>query len=334
MQYMQQAIATTLVPLLETSVIGRSQGFTHQEPNRLLAREGSMTRRLATIDLSEASDRVLNSLVLGATRAWPTVQDALQATRSTRSELPSGKIVTLRKFASMGSALCFPMEVMVFSAIVLIGMRKSGVFTDDEVFDHFVTGGVRVYGDDIIVPADCVSSVESTLEVFGLRVNRSKSFSVGNFRESCGGDYYNGINVTPVRLRHDLPSKRQHARQIVSVNATANLLASGGFSRASEYLHTLCEDIIGLYPNVPHGSDLLGRESFSPTIHSFCTRLHVPVQKGYALRSPIPRSPLSGIRALFKALIGDWSDPLHRDHLENAGRPLSFTLQRARRALV
>lgn len=334
MQYMQQAIMTTLVPLLESSWIAKSQGFTDQEPNRLLARDGSIHRGLATLDLSEASDRVLNSLVKSATRKWPTVHDALQATRSARSKLPSGKVIPLLKFASMGSALCFPIEVMVFTAIVFIGIQRSGAYSFDEATQLLVKGQVRVYGDDIIVPADCALSVEEALEIYGLRVNRSKSFRNGSFRESCGGDYFQGHDVTPVRLRQDLPQRRQHARQIVSINATANLLASGGFNRASEYLHSLCEGILGLYPNVPHGSDLIGRESFAPTIDSFCPRLFVPKQRGYALSSRIPRSSLSGIRALFKALSGDWSDPLHRGHLENAGRPSSFTLKRTWRAVA
>jgi len=333
MQYMQQAIMTTLVPLLETSWIGRSQGFTDQLPNRDLAREGSRSRKYATIDLSEASDRVLNSLVLGATRAWPTVRDALQVTRSTRSELPSGKVIELRKFASMGSALCFPIEVMVFTTLVYMGIARAGAYSRDERYELFMSGEVRVYGDDIIVPADSTSCVEATLEAFGLRVNRSKSFSVGNFRESCGGDYYQGTDVTPVRLRVDLPSRKQHAREIVSVSATANQLANGGYLRASEYLHELCEDILGLYPNVPQGSDIVGRESFSPTIDGFDTKLYVPIQRGYVLSAPSPRSRIDGIRALFKALSGDWSDPLHKDHMEHAGRPLSYTLRRARRAL-
>lgn len=334
MQYMQQAIMTTLVPLLENSKIGRSQGFSDQEPNRYLARQGSITGEVATIDLSEASDRVLNSLIKDATSPWPTVHDALQATRSTRSKLPSGKIISLRKFASMGSALCFPIEVMAFSTIVFLGLQRSGALTFDEAFNLFVTGGVRVYGDDIIVPANCALSVEETLESYGLKVNRSKSFRNGQFRESCGGDYYAGVNVTPVRLRLDLPTQRQHAKEIVSVSSTANQLADGGYDRASEYLHSLCENILGIYPYTQEGSDVIGRKSFTPTINAFCPKLFIAKQRGYVVNSPTPRSSLSGYRALFKALSGDWSDPMHKDHLERAGRPRAFTLKLGWRALT
>lgn len=327
MQYVQQAIMTTLVPLLERSRIGLSQGFTDQAPNRAKARQGSVDGSVATIDLSEASDRVLASLICDALRPWPTVLEAVMASRSSRSELPSGRVIDLRKFASMGSALCFPMEVMAFSAIIFTALRKQGGHPAAETLRAFATGEVRVYGDDIVVPTDSVLCVEELLETYGLRVNRSKSFSLGKFRESCGGDYYDGVDVTPVRLRRDLPSRRQHVEELVSTCATANQLSDGGYDRAAEYLHMACESILRVYPEVPRGSDLLGRWSYDPKPHSYERKLHAPRFRGYAPYSKAPVSPLTGYRALFKALSGQWSDPLHKDHLTHSGRPLASALK-------
>jgi len=332
MQYVQQAIMTTLVPLLENSRIGASQGFTDQLPNRVKAREGSVRGNYATIDLSEASDRVLASLVNDALAPWPTVQEAVMASRSTRSELPSGKIITLRKFASMGSALCFPIEVMTFSAIIFLAMRQAGGYSASEVLSTFAAGEVRVYGDDIIVPTDSVDYVEDFLETYGLRVNRSKSFSSGKFRESCGGDYYDGVEITPIRVRRDLPQRRQHVQELVSTCSTANQLADGGYSRAAEYLHKTVERILPLYPDVPRGSDLLGRWSYDPTPVGYSKKWHVPMYRGYAPYSKAPKSILSGYRALFKALVGQWNDPMYKDHLTHAGRPITFALKRSWRA--
>jgi hypothetical protein len=332
MQYVQQALMTKLVPLLEKSQIGLSQGFSDQLLNRAKAREGSVTGYYATIDLSEASDRVLASLINDALAPWPTVQEAVMSSRSLRSKLPSGKEISLLKFASMGSALCFPIEVMAFSAIIFTAMREAGGYPAKNALHAFSAGEVRVYGDDIIVPVNCVSYVEEFLESYGLRVNRSKSFSKGKFRESCGGDYYDGTEVTPVRVRRDLPLNRQHVMELVSACSTANQLSDGGYNRAAEYLHGICEEILVTYPEVPRNCDILGRWSFDPTPVGYSSALQKPLFKGYAPYSKAPKSFLSGYRALFKALVGSWDDPLYKDHLTRAGRPITYTLKRSVRS--
>jgi len=61
--------------------------------------------------------------------------------------------------------------------------------------------GILVYGDDVIVPTAQAANAIETLESFGLKVNRDKSFTNGFFRESCGVDAFRGHNVTPVRFR-------------------------------------------------------------------------------------------------------------------------------------
>ena len=352
MQYVQQAIMQKLVPLLERSRIGLSQGFTNQALNRAKAREGSIRGNYATIDLSEASDRVLACLIKDALAPWPTVQEAVMSSRSLRSKLPSGKVISLKKFASMGSALCFPIEVMAFSAIIFTSMAKAGGHPPKNILRLFSEGEVRVYGDDIIVPVDSVYYVEEFLESYGLRVNRAKSFSSGKFRESCGGDYYDGVDVTPIRMRRDLPSHRRHVQELVSTSSTANQLSDGGYERTAEYLHGICEKLLPLYPDVPRPSDLeerkyggfpqsfnsprqtdlLGRWSYDPRPSGFSIRLWAPVYKGYAPYSSAPKSPLTGWRALFKTLTGKWDDPMHKDHLTHAGRPITYTLKRSVRS--
>ena len=332
MQYVQQAIMTTLVPLLEKSRIGASQGFTDQGPNRAKAREGSVSGAYATLDLSEASDRVLACLISDALAPWPTVHEAVMASRSLASKLPSGKVISLRKFASMGSALCFPIEVMAFSAIIFMAIRQSGGHSADKVLRLFAAGEVRVYGDDIIVPVDSVSYVRNFLETYGLKVNRSKSFHQGRFRESCGGDYYDGTDVTPVRVRRDLPTRKQHVQELVSACSTANQLMDGGYERAAEYLHKTVEEILRVYPDVPRESDILGRWSYDPRPVGHSSKWHVPMFRGYAPYSKAPKSTLNGYRALFKALVGTWDDPMYKDHLTHAGRPLTFTLKMSWRA--
>jgi len=64
MQYMQQAVLKRLLAHLDQdNFLSRVIGFDDQVPNQELARLGSMNNRTATLDLSDASDRVSNQLV-------------------------------------------------------------------------------------------------------------------------------------------------------------------------------------------------------------------------------------------------------------------------------
>lgn len=59
----------------------------------------------------------------------------------------------------------------------------------------------HVFGDDIIVDKDVAHDVISLLKVIGFETNESKTFTSGNFRESCGGftaerQYITSFDVT------------------------------------------------------------------------------------------------------------------------------------------
>ncbi len=137
MQYVQQAFMRSLVPQLENRASSSSfVGFTDQEPNQRLAALGSCGGGLATLDLSEASDRVANWLVEELFADFPHFLEGVQACRSTRASLPDGRIIELVKFASMGSALTFPIEAMVFTAIVLESV--SGLDPSPSLRSHYV----------------------------------------------------------------------------------------------------------------------------------------------------------------------------------------------------
>jgi hypothetical protein len=156
--------------------------FTDQTINQRLAYESSITRKYATIDMKDASDLVSWELIKRLVS--PEWYEVLEATRSSKASLPDGSIVELKKFAPMGSALCFPIEAILFFAIC-----------------YQVTTEVWVYGDDIIVPRETAIAVMDLLETYGLIVNRDKSLYRGFFQESCGGDFYKGMNINPVRLK-------------------------------------------------------------------------------------------------------------------------------------
>jgi hypothetical protein len=124
----------------------------------------------------------------------------------------------LAKFASMGSALTFPIEAMVFSTVVFMAIASAeaeygsegqrALVDTDLIMRH--RSGVRVYGDDIVVPVRFVHRVVEYLEAFGFRVNSNKSFWTGKFRESCGKEFYDGHDVSVVRVRREFPSRPEH----------------------------------------------------------------------------------------------------------------------------
>ena len=206
MQYMQQGMMRYFVQNLERCILTRkSVRFTEQTVNQQNARRASIFRDYATLDLSDASDRVHNELVKSVFFGHE-VGTYLQACRSLRAAVPNVKTpISLLKFASMGSALCFPVEAMVFYTLIQYSFHKHyDIRPSVDTIKNF-SDRIDVYGDDIIVPTNIAGIVTETLETFGLKVNRNKSFINGFFRESCGGDFYRGTDVTPVYLRHQIP---------------------------------------------------------------------------------------------------------------------------------
>lgn len=152
-----------------------------QEPNQLLARKGSLTGALATLDLSSASDTVSREIVYELLPVdWAHV---LARGKSAKILLPNGQTVIQQKFSAMGNGFTFPLETLIFWALA--------TSVCDRVSD------VCVYGDDIICPSDRFDDVVEVLTYAGFNVNKKKSFKTGPFRESCGKDYFEGIDVRP-----------------------------------------------------------------------------------------------------------------------------------------
>jgi hypothetical protein len=324
MQYMQQGLSLQLVDLLQRDdFLGKIIGFDDQIPNREMARYGSLTGSLATLDLSEASDRVSNQLVRTAFARWWWLATAIDATRSRKADVPGYGVLRLAKFASMGSALCFPIEAMVFTTIAFLGIQSelSRPYSRKELHMEF-SGKVRIYGDDIIVPTEYARSVITQLEVFGLKVNVHKSFWTGKFRESCGGDFYDGHDVGVVKVKEDLPTSRRHVREIVSSVSLRNLFYERGYWEICKELDSLLGKVIP-FPTVKKESPALGRHSLLDfETQKMCPFLQRPLVKAYVEHSHIPPSKLEGYGALLKWFLkeGDlpFADPRH---LERAGRP-------------
>lgn len=161
-------------------LLGAGLDIRDQDKNQVLARIGSLTGDLATLDLSSASDLVSKELV-----AFLLPVDWWSFLKRYRSSSVSyeGDIINLEKFSSMGNGYTFALETLIFYALSWAACPKDAV--------------VRAYGDDIIVPTQYAPLVIEVLESCGFDINMNKSFWEGPFRESCGADYLSGINIRP-----------------------------------------------------------------------------------------------------------------------------------------
>ncbi len=331
MQYMQQGILAVMMEEIARDDYARNfVMFESQEPNQWLAREGSLNGALATLDLSEASDRVSNQHVRSLLSNHRILREAVEATRSRKADVPGHGVIRLAKFASMGSALCFPFEALVFATIVFLGIERAlnRSLTKKDVKSLF--GKVRIYGDDIIVPVEYVQSVITELEAFGLLVNRDKSFWTGKFRESCGKDYYDGYDVSIVRLRRLFPDRWQHAEELISTVSLRNqLYHKAGYERTIRYLDDMIGKIIP-FPVVEETSVLLGRLDSSAPCQGgdLDNDLQLPLVKGVSVVSQSPISILDDYGALMKWFLLRGEHPLEdENHLQRAGRPGSVRIK-------
>jgi len=175
--------------------------------NRALARIGSVTGDFGTIDLSSASDTISKSLcdyiLPQSLRTW------LDFSRSPRVQLPDGSWIEQHMISSMGNATTFPLQTMIFSAIVLGCYKVCGIEFSRPYHGLVKLGNAGVFGDDIIVRKEAYDLVVSSLRACGFFPNENKSFNSGRFRESCGGDYFDGHNVRGV---YSKTLKTTHAR--------------------------------------------------------------------------------------------------------------------------
>nr|QDH88807.1 MAG: RNA-dependent RNA polymerase [Leviviridae sp.] len=307
MQYTQQALLRCFLSAFSRDeLLKKLIGFDDQTPNQELARQGSNDGLTATLDLSEASDRVSNQLVRRMTRKYRHLHDAIDSCRSRRAEVPGHGVIRLAKYASMGSALCFPVEAMVFTTLIFLGIQKTlnTPLTRKDIKSY--SDQVRVYGDDLIVPTRQVRTIVSTLEHFGARVGRGKSFWTGRFRESCGKEYLYGRDVSVTRVRQVLPSTIDDVTEVISTVSLRNQLAEVGcFESTVEWLDNRLRKVMKYFPEVGPDSSVLGRVSPSLPLYGekMHPRLHIPLVRGYSVQAKAPSDPLGDTGAMLKCLL-------------------------------
>lgn len=234
--------------------------FRDQTLNQNLCQRGSKDGTLATVDLSSASDRVTCETVGQMFRVNPRLVLALQSSRTRfvkQTQLNNWPCVNeLRKFSTMGSACTFPVQSLVFLSVALAAILTKRQLRVTVKNIQSLVGEVAVYGDDIIVPVDCRELFVRSLEVLHFKVNTDKSHWTGRFRESCGVDAFDGVDVTPVYWQSP---NRGTPESIASTIAVSNNFYRKWFLTTSSYLaSTLPRGI----PLVAVDSGVCGLKSF------------------------------------------------------------------------
>lgn len=309
MQYAQQGIRNALYDRIESYWLTSGHiNFRDQRVNQQLALNASYSREFSTIDLKDASDRVPLDLAIRMFDSHPDLKDAILACRSTHAKMPDGQIIgPLRKFASMGSALCFPIEAMYFYTICVIASLESRNLPVTFRNIKYVAKRIFVYGDDLIVPTDIVDTVLNCLTRYNCEPNTSKTFYRGFFRESCGVDAFLGYQVQPEYLGTVLPENRRQSKEIISTVHCANRFFKRGYINTASLLFSRVEKTGVLLPTVPENSPVIGRNHFFHPSSSFKKRWNKKYQR-LELRclvpSPVYRTDiLEGYGALQKSLM-------------------------------
>lgn len=163
-----------------------------------LAFESSITQKNATIDFSSASDCVSIGLLRWLLPAkWFRYCDMVRSPSMFINE----QEVELNMFSTMGNAVTFPLETLVFWTIAISTDETN--YIGNSLFPEWENlKSASVFGDDCIVPTYNAKCFISFCKSVGFIVNDDKSFYEDEqFRESCGGDYHVGYNVRPYCVR-------------------------------------------------------------------------------------------------------------------------------------
>lgn len=248
LMWLQQGLKRLMYNWIEKHPLTKGHvNFTNQNINRRLALEGSLSGYWSTIDLDSASDRVSLCLVRELFANLPDLLAALISTRSAGTLLPDGNKLKFRKFAPMGSAICFPIEAVCFWSLTAAALHILG-----GVPLRLAVSSTYVYGDDIIIPTQHFSCVESAFPAFGLKLSESKCCVTGFFRESCGCDAFFGEDVTPVKVkRYPLKFPHMTVPEQLSLVALRNNLYRKGYFETCRWLDDQMLEKLGPLPVIP-----------------------------------------------------------------------------------
>lgn len=230
---------------------------TQPDVHRRLARIGSVHPEveIATIDWKEASNRhwteLVRRLVPPAWFDWfMTLRCPVTSYQGRKHALPM--------IGTMGNGFTFPLQTLIFWGILTAICEYEGC-------EAFVT----VFGDDCIVPSAIVGAVKEFASQVGWQLNEEKSFSAGDFRESCGCDSYRGLECRPVFVERPSDALSKHGVQSWAYTLTNALVQRLGEFSSDAIIYWLldlfAEKNLGkVFVVPPRESDASGLRSPDP----------------------------------------------------------------------
>lgn len=154
-----------------------------QNKHRFWIKKYSKSLTHVTADLSAASDSFTDEHLR---RLLP--RDWYQAVvyGAVRKVDCNGEIIDLKSIILMGLGHTFPLQTLLFYALLRAVKELLGC-----------SGRISVFGDDLIYPTSMHKQVRKLFELTNFQLNDDKTFVEHPFRESCGEDFHSGVNVRP-----------------------------------------------------------------------------------------------------------------------------------------
>jgi len=174
-----------------------------------------------------------------------------------------------------------------------------------------------------------------TLTRFMCKVNTTKSFWNGKFRESCGMDAYDGYNVTPTYIRHMVPHNRDSVSALLSLTEASNHFYKRGYWQTASYLKSQIEAVIGVLPIVKETSPGIGWHTYqkSFSFDRWSRKLHRYEVHTYVASPVYKNDRISGWPALMKFFLRKArqvksDDPIDEKHLIRSPRSGTSSMKR------
>ena len=231
-----------------------------QGRNQVFAQMGSKDWQsdnpICTLDKSNASNLIARMLItVSFPSAWAKLLHRLRTPRYDAPAELGGQTHVYEMYAGMGNGTTFFVETLIFWA-------ASFATSDfDHPSDYAERGTFAIYGDDVALRRDHAERYMRFAKFLGFQFNTKKTFTDGPFRESCGCDYYDGVDVRPAILSCETQALAMS--DIIGFHNTLMDQPNFQLPRACAMLRKLWKS--SMHPVLP--TDPQGQNGFRPPAH-------------------------------------------------------------------